>query len=294
MTLSPADDLRHRPAAPGARTRDSLFWQLALPARRLAVQCYLFLSGTDSCGWHVAVWGDGERHAFETGFMRLADEADLDDVAVDGLLVQQPDPLRTSRIALDRPALSIELAFTGSHAPFSYRDNPDGLPPWFAVDRYEQTGRLRGTLRLGDDTISIDHPGHRDHSWGVRDWTAPLSWVWFIAYTASGHAVQGWTWRTASGAGSAGYVVRGGEPVPIAHISARPTFDGSGSPGALEADVRDVGGGVTRVRFESFGTLELPDERNGILVTESGCAAWIDGEAGAGQWENERRLTTDA
>jgi len=293
--LSPADDLRHRPAAPGARARDSLFWQLALPERRLALQCYLFVSGTGSCGWHLAVWGDGgKRLAFETGFERLSDEAELDDVAVDGLRVRQPEPLRSAQIALDRPALGVDLAFTGGHDAFSYRDNPDGLPRWFAVDRFEQSGRLRGSIRLGDERIAIDHPAHRDHSWGVRDWSAPRDWIWFVAYAPNGSAVQCWSWRTAEGAGAAGYVLRAGRPVPIARVDARPHLDSAGAPAALEATVYDVEGVATEVRLESFGTLELPDERNGILVTESGCAAWIDGEAGAGQWENERRLATDA
>lgn len=291
----PSDDLRHRPAGPGARARDSLFWQLVLPERRLAMQCYLFLSGTGSCGWHVAVWGEGgDRVAFETGFSRLGDDVDLDDVDVDGLHVSQPEPLKTSTITLDRTALAVHLVFTGAHDAFSYHDNPDGLPQWFAIDRFEQTGRLTGTIRVSGDVIAVDHPAHRDHSWGVRDWTAPRSWIWFVAYTPGGAVVQGWSWQTADATGCAGYVLRDGELSRIARIDAQPLFTDDGAPATLDAAVHDVAGRVTRVRLESFGTLSLPDERNGIVVTESGCTAWVDGEAGAGQWENERRQATDA
>jgi len=294
MTPAPADDLRHRPE-PGARMRDSLFWQLALPEERLSLQCYLFLSGTGSCGWHLAVWGEGgARLAFETGFTRLPDEADLDDVEVDGLRLRQPEPLRRAELALEREGVAVELAFMGAHDPFSYCDNPDGLPAWFAADRYEQTGRLTGRVRVGERVIAVDHPAHRDHSWGVRDWTAAQDWIWFVAYTASGAAVQGWSWRTAEAAGAAGYVLRDGRAVPVARIDARPLFDATGAPVALEATVFDTDGVATRVRLESYGTLELPDDRNGVLVRESGCRAWIDGEAGAGQWENEGPQVTDA
>lgn len=41
-----------------------------------------------------------------------------------------------------------------------------------ASDHYEHTCRVRGRVRIGDRTAEVDGFGFRDHSWGVRDWSA--------------------------------------------------------------------------------------------------------------------------
>ncbi len=47
-----------------------------------------------------------------------------------------------------------------------------------AANHYEQAGTYKGTFKIGDRTLEIDAIGHRDHSWGVRDWFAPEKWTW--------------------------------------------------------------------------------------------------------------------
>ena len=165
--------------------------------------------------------------------------------------------------------------------------NPDGLPAWFAADRMEQTGRIRGTLRAAGREIRLDGLGHRDHSWGVRDWRAPQHWRWFVASTPSGRVVNGWTWIARGTWGFAGYVLRDGRPVPVARIDGEPDLDGALRQRGLIATVHDVEGGTTLVELDVFGLLELPDERSGTVVLEGACRARIDGEAGTGQLEAE-------
>ncbi|BBZ74822.1 hypothetical protein MANY_01590 [Mycolicibacterium anyangense] len=58
----------------------------------------------------------------------------------------------------------------------------------------EQTGRLRGHITVGSRRVELDGLGHRDHSWGVRDWAVPQHWKWFVVYTPAGFAVNGWIW----------------------------------------------------------------------------------------------------
>ena len=62
--------------------------------------------------------------------------------------------------------------------------------------------------------IEWDRMGHRDHSWGVRDWGVPQHWKWFVAYTESGRAVNGWIWIAKGEWGFAGYTVRDGVTYP--------------------------------------------------------------------------------
>lgn len=47
-----------------------------------------------------------------------------------------------------------------------------------AANHYEQSGICKGEIIIGGEKISIDATGHRDHSWGIRDWHAPKSWIW--------------------------------------------------------------------------------------------------------------------
>ena len=146
--LRAADDLRHRPVA-GERTRDSLFWQLTMPEHQLGVQVYLYLTGSGKAGYNVCVWGPGaEPLAMHLHNGRVPDHTDLDDFSFDGLTLSQPEPLKSCLMTYDRDDVRIQFAFTGIHDAFSYRSNPDGLPSWFAQNRIEQTGQVRGGIDI--------------------------------------------------------------------------------------------------------------------------------------------------
>ncbi len=55
-----------------------------------------------------------------------------------------------------------------------------------ASSHYEQVGGYAGRLTIGDREIRLDGTGHRDHSWGLRDWTAPSAWTWLTMQFGSG------------------------------------------------------------------------------------------------------------
>ena len=44
-----------------------------------------------------------------------------------------------------------------------------------ASEHYEQACRVTGRIRFDDRVIAFDGGGHRDHSWGPRDWSPPAS-----------------------------------------------------------------------------------------------------------------------
>ena len=46
--------------------------------------------------------------------------------------------------------------------------------------------QIRNGLEVAGRRIEWDRRmGHRDHSWGNRDWGVPHHWKWFVAYTDS-------------------------------------------------------------------------------------------------------------
>ncbi|GLZ48127.1 hypothetical protein Acsp06_43120 [Actinomycetospora sp. NBRC 106375] len=284
------DDLRHRPAAAGGRMRDSLFWEVVLPEERLGLQVYLYLTDRGRTGYNVTVWGpEPEPLALELGGGTVDAAADLDDLTIDGLHVTQPELRRTAVVTYASDALRLHYAFEAVHDAFSYHENPDGLPAWFAINRLEQSGRVHGDLEVGGRRIALDgRMGHRDHSWGPRDWGVPQHWKWFVAYTPGGRAVNGWLWIARGEWGFAGYVARDGVTTPIAHIEQHATYDDDMTQRRLDATVVDVSGGRTEVVLERFGLVKLPtNERTGTEIWESACDATIDGEPGAGQWETQ-------
>jgi len=306
MALTAADDRRH-PAAPGSRARDSLFWQLTLPEERIGAQLYLPIGGRRA-GWNLAAWGEGlggqgqadagsadmvsAGTVLELGSAELPDGADLDELTLSDpvgggrVRVVHGEPLRAVRVEAAGDRIALAGDFVGRHPAFSYRDNPGGLPSWFAIDRFEQTGRFIGTLRIDDRVLALDAPAHRDHSWGARDWRMPQHWTWFVASSGE-RSVNGWIWIAAGAWGFAGCVADGEDVVPVDRIEHRLHLDDDGDQRALDAIVIDTSGRRTHVELESFGVLRLPDERSGSEVREAACAARIDGVAGAGQLECE-------
>jgi hypothetical protein len=261
--LRPTDDLRHRPVA-GERTRDSLFWQLSMPEQQLGVQVYLYLTGSGTAGYNVCVWGPDERPlAMHQHRGKIPDHADLDEFAFEGLTLTQPELRKSCLMTYDRDGVRIQFTFNGIHDAFSYRSNPDGLPSWFAVNRIEQTGRVRGGLEVAGRRMEWDRMGHRDHSWGVRDWGVPQHWKWFVAYTESGRAVNGWIW-----------------------IAKHTEYGEQMRQRRLGATLTDLTGMKTELELDVFGVIELPThDRLQTVIREGACRAVIDGEQGAGQFE---------
>jgi len=285
--LDPSDDLRHRPAA-GGRMRDSLFWELIMPDERLGFQAYLYLTGAGKAGFNVIVWGaEAKPIVLDLGHGDVPDAMDFDDFKLNGLRLVQPVPHKRAVLHYESEKVKLKYDFTGLHAPFSYHDNPDGLPAWMAVNRYEQTGRVTGFLELSGRRIEWDRIGHRDHSWGVRDWGVPQHWKWFVAYADDGsRLLNGWIWIAKGEWGFGGYVVRDGELVAIQSIKQQAEFDDAMMQRRLEVEILDVAGGKTQVLLEVFGIVRLPsNDRYGTLIIEGACRALIDGRPGAGQLE---------
>lgn len=50
-----------------------------------------------------------------------------------------------------------------------------------ASEHYEQVGTWSGRIVVDGERFEIQGSGHRDHSWGDRDWKAPERWTWLSA-----------------------------------------------------------------------------------------------------------------
>lgn len=76
-------------------------------------------------------------------------------------------------ILLERSKLRPEGWFAPAHLNMTL-DFDASYPPHFAAEgdhgHFEQTGRVSGTIDIGNDTFNVSGFGVRDKSWGPRDW----------------------------------------------------------------------------------------------------------------------------
>ena len=73
------------------------------------------------------------------------------------------EPFRQWRYRIDHPIVSGSLEWTSAHAAYDWS--------WGETTgsrHYEQPGRVRGAITVGDETYEVDGWGQRDRAWGHR------------------------------------------------------------------------------------------------------------------------------
>jgi hypothetical protein len=218
--------------------------------------------------------------------VELGEAVDLDDWECAGFRLRQPEPLRVAEITFSgEGGIELDYRFTARHRPFSYRENPTGCPPWMATNRFEQSGRATGILRVGERTIEFDDVwAHRDHSWGRRNWNWVHHWKWLVAGVPSGCELNAMFHIARGEVGVNGHILRDGEPVPLVAAHHTATYDDDMSQRGLIADLTDARGHVTRLEMERYAIFHLPFGSD-TLLSEAACRVRIDGEEGQGQFE---------
>jgi hypothetical protein len=285
-----ADDLLHDEISrSGPHARESLLLTAPIPEERLLVFLYLWREGGDRWGRFVFVGGPDMETPLFVSHLDGAEFAgeDLRDFTVGGLHWRQPEPLRVAEVDFsERSAsgtsigtaeeLTLSVRFEGIHEPFSWHDNADGCPDWVAHNRYEQSGLTRGVLTLGERRVEFTGAGHRDHSWGSRNWNMLQHWKWMNAATPDGatslHAmimsVKGETLVN-------GYLYRDGLLSPIAAAHASATLDERMYHRALSGRFTDEAGREMTLECEYAAGWSMPIQH--LLLNEIGMTATLDG-----------------
>ena len=159
--------------------------------------------------------------------------------------VRYAGPLQQGDVTHDA---AIELVFEGRSPLVDFSDGVAAATtatalakePWsrrffeqlgeIRVVHYEQTGRLRGTVRLGAETREVDLVSMRDHSFGRRDWRSWRRHVWFSGVREDGVAFTLAHVRyDFVGPLTAGFWMDG-TPVKLAHAT---PMDAVGDPGVI-------------------------------------------------------------
>lgn len=276
----PEDDLLHdEHSATGPSARESLLITAPIPQEQLLLFVYSWREGGTNWGRFVFVAGPDMA---KPEFLSVAGEGvysgdDLRDFEVSGLRWRQPVPLQVAEVDYADGECELSLKFEGLHPPFSWHDAPTGCPAWVAADRYEQSGRTSGRLRLRGREVQIDGVGHRDHSWGNRDWNYFQHWKWINAASHDGtrslHCmvmiVQGETTVL-------GYTNRDGVVSPIVSGLVKAELDQDMVQRALTGVVHDEAGLEMRIEAQFAAGYAMPIHH--LQLNEVGMSAVLDGK----------------
>ena len=274
------DDLHHDISA-FPNGRESLFWVMPVPADGALAMAYLWRDAHD--GKYGRIVALTNRFGGEPPFcdvqvgLDLAGD-DFDDCFAAGLRVTQPEPLCTAVLDFDDgDGFALHVTHTGLHEPFSWRDGLGGCPDWAAHDRYEQSTRTEGTITIGGRTIALESGiGHRDHSWGSRDWRALQHWKWMNAATIDGElSFHGWISFALGERQVNGYVNRAGALSPIVEADAHSTLDGAFMHTAVDGRFRTLDG--AELTMHADGVAGMPLLARHMQMQEVACTATLDG-----------------
>ena len=103
------------------------------------------------------------------------------------------EPMKKWRITYQDKRFELDILFEGRFHVYNYLSHKDPLKSIkelgvellerTAQHHYEQAMRATGTiiLKKQGETLKINCLGHRDHSWGTRDWVKIDRWYWISA-----------------------------------------------------------------------------------------------------------------
>lgn len=286
MAIDPVHDGRHI-LPDGPLARESIPYIVVLPEHGIAFFTYTWVNGKSEAGAALAVFGPGVGE--KPIQQRLADrpvpvDMGFDDWRIDNFRMQQDLQFDKASIFWETPEATVDVTFEAFHPPYAYGNDPRGCPTYCAIDRVEQAGRVRGTLRLGDRTIDVDATGHRDHSWGTRDWIPFQQYEWFVGQVGTEMSVHFWHFHALGKEHLRGYVFKDGLMSRVDALDVDVDYDARYLQTGYRARIVDAAGRNTALEAKVFDTYCLvPDPA--ISLYESGAHVTIDGKPGVGWME---------
>jgi hypothetical protein len=286
MVVDPVHDGRH--VLPNvAHGRESIPYIVVLPEQQIAFFTYTWVSAEGSAGAAFAVFGPGVGDAPIQ--QRLADrpvspDMGFDNWQIEGFSMKQDLQFDKAHLRWETPEATVDFDFEAYHPPYAYGADPRGCPSYCATDRIEQAGRVKGTLRLGNKTIAFEGTGHRDHSWGTRDWIPFQQYEWFVGQAGKDISVHFWRFNALGKEHVRGYVFKDGLMARVDTVKVDVTYDDQYWQTAYSAEIADTAGRTTQIKTEVFGTYCLVPHPE-LSLNESGGASMIDGRPGVGWME---------
>jgi hypothetical protein len=147
--------------------------------------------------------------------------------------------------------VSFSADYESLNKVFDYRECISGInekiSEKIATQHLEQFGRAVGRLIMGAKEYALDGLGERDHSWGVRDWTAPKMWIWLTCQFSEKSALNVTKLVMDAGEVDAGFIHLDNKNVPLMKVDIETSWDANHEPKGLEMKLKDKEGNVHEV-----------------------------------------------
>lgn len=284
--LAPSDDgrhkLRHEPLA-----RESTVFCIMLPEHGIGGWVYPRVTGDGLAGGTICAFGPGvpDGSIFESfPNVPVSDSADFTNWDVGGVKLTLGDPLRKAHIVYEGERVAMDFTFDATHPAYGYSSHPEGCPQYFADDRFEQAGRVKGQIVIEGKAIQFDTLGVRDHSWGTRNWGVNYHYKWFHAVNEDA-AIHFFKMEYLGRHLIRGYVAKDGHMSQITDVNVIDfELDADMMHKAIEVRITDLAGRETHITGKHFAHQVYPiDELN--ILNEVALTTVIDGKPGLGWCE---------
>lgn len=152
--------------------------------------------------------------------------------------------------------------------------------------RFEMPCHVTGTVTVGDEVLTINGPGQRDHSWGDRNWWS-MDWTWASAHLADDTRMQVVELRIPGlPVAAVGYEQHDGELTEISEVGAAYEIGSDRLPGLTQGRLEPSG---TQYEWEpiAFAPLRIasPDGRVCEFPRAMARVRTADGRTGVGWLE---------
>ncbi|MER5916725.1 hypothetical protein ABT124_41760 [Streptomyces sp. NPDC001982] len=195
---------------------------------------------------------------------------------------------------IGKPVLTFEdeqvagrLEFEDDHTPIDvFPESAGTLADDFAKNHYEVSGRVRGTVRVGARRFDVDSLGYRDHSWGVRDWSAMLTHRWVAGVIDSSLSFCALSWLGGNGTvRKFGYVRQGQKVINASEVDILT---------AVEVDGLTHRGGIVNMTLVDGQELEIVARplvkgiasfHHDVVCYDNLCQVTLNGQSGICDFE---------
>lgn len=221
-------------------------------------------------------------------FRKLKAESDLKENPTDGyssftILKENKE----WEVKLEKRKFQMQYTWTGRFPVYEY---PGGwqIAGILEQQHYEQSGVVRGSISFKDGIIrNIDGFGHRDHSWGLRNWVQIDEWYWLSVQFENGEkALNCWLNVVGNKHYTHGFISSAGRNVAITDIAVETIFQNENprNPKSAIFRFRDENGEQYDLRAETIYLITLPQSsREGVCyIYETISRFELNGEIGHG------------
>ncbi|QIG54727.1 hypothetical protein G6N82_11690 [Altererythrobacter sp. BO-6] len=279
-----AHDNRHKLRSE-PHSREAIALMLQLPERGIAGFIYPWINADGTAGASISLFGPGLPEAIEERFEAEPVPAEMDfyDWQVAGLTYRIDEPHRSADYRFEGERVKIACRFEAFHPVFPFSAHPDGCPQYYADDRTEQHGWIRGQMEIDGEAFDFETLGQRDHAWGNRIWGLNQHYKWFHATTPT-QAVHFFELHSFGAVHLRGFVFRDGAMAQVTRVSHEFHYDEEMHHDVINATVHDDLGRSTLIECERFAKFEFRADPM-IALKESAIRVRMGEEEGTGWCE---------